>query len=110
MTSCRQPLQKKNEAGAFRVTQSFYFCENFQGNLEPVSFLKYFEGHDHLEAIIEKLAAPPGEKIHLQGLIGSYRAIMTANLHRRSIQNKVFLLEDREEAAYFYDDLNNLGL
>ncbi|MGM0620510.1 MAG: transcription-repair coupling factor [Bacteroidota bacterium] len=58
----------------------------------------------------KKLAAPPGEKIHLQGIIGSAKTILTANLFQELQQNMVLLLNDREEAAYFYDDLNNLGL
>jgi transcription-repair coupling factor (superfamily II helicase) len=60
--------------------------------------------------VAKKLAAPPGEKIHLHGLIGSAKTIWTANLFQELRQNMVLLLNDREEAAYFYDDLNNLGL
>ncbi len=56
------------------------------------------------------LNAPPGEKIHLKGLIGSAKTILLANLFQKSVKNFSILLNDREEAAYFYDDLNNLGL
>ena len=53
---------------------------------------------------------PPGEKIHLKGLIGSSKTILLANLFQKSTKSFTILLNDREEAAYFYDDLNNLGL
>ena len=56
------------------------------------------------------LVTPPGEKIHLKGLIGSAKTILLANLFKKSSKNFIILLNDREEAAYFYDDLNNLGL
>ena len=56
------------------------------------------------------LDTPPGEKIHLKGLIGSAKTILLANLFQKSSKNFTILLNDREEAAYFYDDLNNLGL
>lgn len=56
------------------------------------------------------LNTPPGEKIHLKGLIGSSKTILLANLFRKSSKAFTILLNDREEAAYFYDDLNNLGL
>lgn len=56
------------------------------------------------------LNTPPGEKIHLKGLIGSAKTILLANLFQKSTQSFTILLNDREEAAYFYDDLNNLGL
>jgi transcription-repair coupling factor (superfamily II helicase) len=78
--------------------------------LEPVTFLNYFKGQKQLATLVKKLAAPPGEKIHLHGLIGSAKTILTANLYLKLRQNMVLLLNDREEAAYFFDDLNNLGL
>ncbi|HSO85293.1 MAG TPA: transcription-repair coupling factor [Draconibacterium sp.] len=56
------------------------------------------------------LNTPPGEKIHLKGLIGSSKTILLANLFQKSAKSFIILLNDREEAAYFYDDLNNLGL
>jgi transcription-repair coupling factor (superfamily II helicase) len=77
--------------------------------LEPAAFLKYFKGHPHFEQLAKKLTAPPGEKIHLQGLIGSAKTIWVANLFEKLQQNMALLLNEREEAAYFYDDLNNLG-
>ncbi len=78
--------------------------------MDPVHFLKYFKGQKQLVSLTKKLAAPPGEKIHLQGLIGSSKTILAANLSEKLQKNMVFLLDDREEAAYLYDDLNNLGL
>ncbi len=78
--------------------------------MEPVIFLKYFKGHKHLDSIVKKLNAPPGGKLHLQGLVGSAKTILAATVFKKLKQNIVLLLNDREEAAYFYDDLNNLGL
>ncbi len=77
--------------------------------LETSSFLKYFEGHSSIAKAGEKLIAPPGEKIHLRGIIGSFKTILLANLFQKSDKNLFVLLNDREEAAYFYDDLINLG-
>lgn len=77
--------------------------------MEPGQFLKYFEGQNNFTEILEKLKAPPGEKIHTQGLIGSVKTILLSNLFQKSNKNFVVLLNDREEAAYFFDDLNNLG-
>ena len=77
--------------------------------MKPATFLKYFTGHEHLESIAKKQNAPPGGKLHLQGLVGSAKTILAAIIFRKLRQNMVLLLNDREEAAYFYDDLNNLG-
>jgi len=74
------------------------------------SFLKYFKGQKNFKLVLEKLNTPPGEKIHLKGLIGSSKTILIANLFAKANKNFTILLNDKEEAAYFYDDLNNLGL
>ncbi len=79
-------------------------------NLQTGQFLKYFQGQKNFRKIHEILNTPPGEKILLKGLIGSAKTILLANHFRKSSRSFVILLNDREEAAYFYDDLNNLGL
>ncbi|HPE76625.1 MAG TPA: transcription-repair coupling factor [Draconibacterium sp.] len=78
--------------------------------MQTGQFLKYFQGQKNFKKIIEKLNTPPGEKIHLKGLIGSSKTILLANLFRKTSKTFAILLNDREEAAYFYDDLNNLGI
>ncbi len=77
--------------------------------METEQFLKYFKGQKEFRAVLEKIKVPPGEKIHTQGLIGSAKTILLTNLFQNSNKNLTVLLNDREEAAYFYDDLNNLG-
>ncbi len=59
--------------------------------------------------MLKKSGSSPGEKFYLNGLIGSEKTILLANLFSAIKKNVVVLLNDREEAAYFYDDLNNLG-
>ncbi len=77
--------------------------------METILFLKYFKGHKYFKNILKKITAPPGEKIHTQNLIGSSKTILLANIFQNSNKNLVVLLNDKEEAAYFFDDLNNLG-
>ncbi|HYQ57636.1 MAG TPA: CarD family transcriptional regulator, partial [Draconibacterium sp.] len=77
--------------------------------METSTFLKYFEGHSGIAKVVKKADAPPGEQIHLHGLIGSAKTILLAKIFQEIQLNCVVLLNDREEAAYFYDDLNNLG-
>ncbi len=77
--------------------------------METAQFLPYFKGHKKFTELEKKLNAPPGEKIHLQGCIGSLKTILLARLFKQVEKNFIILLNDREEAAYFYDDLNNLG-
>lgn len=77
--------------------------------LEKAAFLKYFEGHPVFAKVAKKMAAPPGEKFQLNGFIGSSKTILLSSLFQKAGKNFIILLNDREEAAYFYDDFNNLG-
>jgi transcription-repair coupling factor (superfamily II helicase) len=78
--------------------------------LEAASLLQLFEGHPHFAGIAATVGAPPGEKLHLHGLIGSSQSILAANLFKYTGRTMLVVLPEREEAAYFYDDLVSLGL
>ncbi|MEL7587281.1 MAG: transcription-repair coupling factor [Prolixibacteraceae bacterium] len=70
-------------------------------------FRRFFEKN----ATIQSFLTHPhkaGEKFHLRGLVGSSRTIMAASLSEKSSSPVVYILEDKEAAAYFYDDLINL--
>ncbi len=77
--------------------------------MEAVNFLRLFDGHPLLSGLDRKLVAPPGEKIHLQGIFGSARSVLAAHLFHHHRRNLLVILPDREEASYFYDDLVTLG-
>ncbi len=78
--------------------------------MEAATFLKLFEGHPQLKALQGACGAPPGEKIHLQGIVGSLQAIIAASLLQSCGKDILAILPDKEEAAYFYDDLVSQGL
>ncbi len=78
--------------------------------MEAASFLALFDGHPQIEMLVKHSGAPPGERLHLQGIVGSARTIVAASLHLRASKNLLVVLPEREEAAYFYDDLVTLGL
>ena len=78
--------------------------------MQPVHLLKLFQGQRNFKEVLKWIDTPPGEKIHLKGLIGSAKTILLANLFLKTQRSFSILLNDKEEAAYFYDDLNNLGL
>lgn len=76
--------------------------------LDRKEFRKLFSGHDHKTELC-KLLNTPGEKVHLQGIVGSARSILTGTLSEEISKTFVICLNDREEASYFFDDLNTLS-
>jgi transcription-repair coupling factor (superfamily II helicase) len=61
-----------------------------------------------LKAISEAIKPNKKQQIRLQGLRGSLDAVMVSAIHQLNHQNDLFILHDKEEAAYFQNDLQNL--
>ena len=77
-------------------------------SLERKDFRNLFRKHELTNQLVGLLNTP-GEKIHLQGLVGSTRSILVELLAEEIQKTFVICLNDKEEAAYFYDDLNILA-
>ncbi|MFA5327544.1 MAG: transcription-repair coupling factor [Prolixibacteraceae bacterium] len=75
--------------------------------MERKDFRNLFRKRD-LTCDLCDLLNTPGEKIHLQGLVGSSRSILISLLAEEIPKTFVICLNDKDEAAYFYDDLNKL--
>lgn len=75
--------------------------------MERKDFRNLFRKQD-LTGELCGLLNTPGEKIHLQGLVGSTRSILISLLSEEIQKTFVICLNDKEEAAYFYDDLNTI--
>ena len=88
----------------------FLYSLHLQPNifdLERKDFRHLFKKQD-LTSELCRLLNTPGEKIHLQGLVGSTRSILISLLSEEVQKTFVICLNDKEEAAYFYDDLNTI--
>lgn len=77
-------------------------------SLERKDFRNLFRKHELTNQLVGLLNTP-GEKIHLQGLVGSTRSILVELLSEEIQKTFIICLNDKEEAAYFYDDLNILA-
>lgn len=75
--------------------------------MERKEFRKLFRKHDLISELCQLLNTP-GEKVHLQGLVGSSRSILVGLISEEIQKTFVICLNDKEEAAYFYDDLLTL--
>ena len=73
-----------------------------------VQDLLAFYDHDARTGRVVEALALPKAKVEARGLIGSARAFLAAQVVKRQGGDHLFLLEDKERAAYFMNDLETL--
>ena len=77
--------------------------------MKTAEFLNHYKGDIISQSLAELLKPNAGARIHIKGLSGSLDAILGASISsRNSFQSQLFVLHDREEAAYFQNDLQSL--
>ncbi len=60
------------------------------------------------EQILSSIQILADARLHLKGLTGSMETLLAAAIYKKAPQNHVFILQDKDEAAYFLNDLKNL--
>lgn len=69
---------------------------------------EYYRDHADTHLVSDKLNEV-GSRIHLKGLIGSSDALVSTGIFSRQAGTHVFILTDKEEAAYFFNDLEAIN-
>jgi transcription-repair coupling factor (superfamily II helicase) len=75
--------------------------------MDTKELIKVYSELTEVEATANELQIL-GSRIHWSGLNGASRAILSAALCKQVPGNHLFILNDKEEAAYFLNDLENL--
>jgi transcription-repair coupling factor (superfamily II helicase) len=70
--------------------------------------LELYKTDERVEALAKALNAGKDTRIQLRGLVGSGDAAVAVALYFLQHPNMIFVLPDREEAAYFQSDIENL--
>lgn len=70
--------------------------------------LKLYKADSLIQTIAEITRANRESHVRLKGLSGSLDAVLIASLYQINHQNHLIILHDKEEAAYFHNDLQNL--
>ena len=70
--------------------------------------LSLYKSQATVQALAEAIKPNESKTINLKGLVGSLDAITAAATYQINHQNHIFVLQEKEEAAYFYNDLQNL--
>ena len=76
--------------------------------MEPKDLLKLYKSDSIVQTVAEKTKANQEQYIQLKKLSGSLDAILVACVYQTNHQNHLVVLHDKEEAAYFHYDLQNL--
>lgn len=71
-------------------------------------FLKLYKQDGIIQTIAESVKPNEPNRIQLKGISGSLDAAISAAVYGLNHQNHLFILHDKEEAAYFHNDLQSL--
>ncbi len=71
-------------------------------------FLELYRLDSVVQTIAERLKANNKYRLQLKGLSGSLDAVLASAVYTLNPKHQLFVLHDREEAAYFYTDIRNL--
>lgn len=72
------------------------------------SIVKTFASQDSCKQLIAEVSADKQVTILTKGLVGSARSLLAASFLEKIGGLSIFVLDSKEAAAYFYDDLYNL--
>lgn len=78
--------------------------------MEVKDFLTLYGGDSYVQLVASQIesSSPADAHVQVKGLVGSLDAVIAASLYRRSPRLSLYVLSDREEAAYFQNDLQSL--
>ena len=71
-------------------------------------FISIYKEDPLVQSIGELISTNENQTYHLKGLVGSLDAVLAAALYQINKQTNLFVMHDKEEAAYFHNDLQNL--
>ncbi len=71
-------------------------------------FLSIYKADGLIKTVAEGVRASKPQNIRVKGLSGSLDAVLLATIFKLHPQDYLIVLQDREEAAYFQNDLQNL--
>jgi transcription-repair coupling factor (superfamily II helicase) len=76
--------------------------------LKVSELLGIYENDSHIQLLKQKLQERGTNNLFLKGLSGSLDAVLAASLAKNTKQTQVFILNDKDEAYFFQNDLQQL--
>ncbi len=91
-----------------RVFNSTFAPRFKRHDLKANEFLDLYCADGLVKTVAAGIAAPNHQHLRIKGLSGSLDAVLVSSSFTLHPQNYLVVLQDREEAAYFQNDLQNL--
>ena len=76
--------------------------------MKITNLVRRYKEDSVVQAIAETIRAGNSSVVNVKGATGSLDAVIIAAIYSLTHQNQLIVLHDKEEAAYFFDDLQNL--
>ncbi|QHL88587.1 transcription-repair coupling factor [Nibribacter ruber] len=76
--------------------------------MKATQLLELYRQDPVVQTVAERLSSAEPLHVQLKGLVGSLDAVVASALQTMQARTHLFVLHDREEAAYFYSDLSSL--
>ena len=76
--------------------------------MRAIDFLSIYQADSVVQTLAEGIRASKPNVLHVKGLHGSLDAVVFASVFKSGRSSHVIILHDKEEAAYFQNDLQNL--
>ena len=73
------------------------------------SFVDLYSSDSFIHTLAIQLKNNHGKFFQIKGLVGSLDALIASAIYKIHAQNHVFVVEGKEEAAYFHNDLQNIN-
>jgi len=76
--------------------------------LEIKELLDVYLQDDRNDELVDQLETFAENRIQIRGLVGSLRSLMAASVYQKCTSSHVFVLPDKESAAYYLNDLESI--
>lgn len=76
--------------------------------ISQTDLLQIYAEDGFLNTVANRIKAHNSGSFHIKGLSGSLDSIVAASIYQANRQTQLFVMRDKEEAAYFFNDLQQL--
>jgi len=76
--------------------------------VQATDLISLYTGDNYIKNLAKQILRLSNSAIHVKGLTGSLPAVIGSSLYKLADCTQLFILQDKEEAAYLYTDLQSL--